>query len=89
MSHYLTAVLLDGVGEPLVALGSKLEVVPRHELGRVPERVLGSVEVGYRVLAVVCDLLLRLGGNQLQEGDLVAVSLVGELRKDRMEKIDK
>lgn len=59
--------------------GLQLEVIPRHELHRLSQRVPLGVVVSHRVEAVVGDVLAGLGGEHLQEGDLVAVSLVRQL----------
>lgn len=64
---YLAAVLQDVISEPLAASGCDLSIVIGEELDGLAVGVLGRVVIGDRVLAVVRQVLLSCGGQQLQE----------------------
>ena len=77
---HLTLVELDAVAELGGALGDELHVVVRLELDGLVVGLLRGVVVGYRVTAVVRHVLVGALTEQLQEVDLDAVRLVGELQ---------
>lgn len=76
---YFTLVFGDFVFESFLATGVELDVVPAEDFQGLLVRALGCVVVGHRVAAVVRQVLLAVRRQQLQEGHLVAVRLVGEL----------
>ena len=80
MNGYLAFVHGNIVAE--LSATSDLQIVPAHQSDRFPVVILlGRVE-GQGVVAVVSDVLARHRRQQLQEADLVAVGLVGELESD-------
>jgi len=73
--------LLAAVGQHVVlepAAVPDLQVVPGHEGDSLPQ-VAADVLIGDGVETVVGDLLLGLGGEQLEEAHLVTVRLVREV----------
>lgn len=73
-----TAVVFSAVAE--FAAVPQLKIVPRHQRGGAPLIVAAAaVRVDHRVQAVICNRLPSPGAEHLQECDLVAVRLVGEL----------
>jgi len=77
---YLAAVLKNVISEPLVSSGQNFGVVPSHQLDSLSVCFLFCVKVGDGVLAVIGDVLVCRGAEQLQESDLIAVGLVGHLK---------
>lgn len=67
---YLASVLHDAVGEAAVALGADLHVIGALQQHGLLQVAGGSIHIGHAVLAVVRDVLRRLGGQQAQERHL-------------------
>ena len=67
---HLAAILQHAVCEATVALGADLHLIGSLEQQGLLQVARGLVHVGHTVLAVVRDVLGRLGGQQPQEGQL-------------------
>jgi len=75
----LATIFNDLVPDFAASPRTQLDVLVRFDADRISEVAVGGVEDGDRVFAVVSQLLVGGGGEQLQEPKLLAVRLVREL----------
>lgn len=75
----LALIQLHIIATTFAALRRQFQVVAGLENDRAIVALGAGIVVGHGVLAVVGDILVRLGTEQLQEDELYAVNLVGEL----------